>query len=234
MTAHPRAAGYHFAAPTAEHTHAYLWPALFAELDRLQLPAGRRRVFDLGCGNGATAQALVKRGWHVQGVDPSESGIALAQAAHPDLDVRIGSSDDDLPAIFGTFPVVISLEVVEHVYLPRRFARVLWELLEPGGTALISTPYHGYWKNLALALSGRMDTHYTALWDYGHIKFWSVKTLTALLVEAGFEVQRVLRVGRIGPLAKSMLAIARRPTEFSPPLRWTPFTRPVLNKCWWG
>jgi 2-polyprenyl-6-hydroxyphenyl methylase/3-demethylubiquinone-9 3-methyltransferase len=101
--------------------------------------------------------------------------------------------------------------VIEHVFLPRQFVRRIFDLLEPGGTALISTPYHGYWKNLALALTGKMDAHYTALWDYGHIKFWSINTLTAVLTEAGFEVLRVLPVGRIRPLAKSMLAVARRP-----------------------
>ena len=80
-----------------------------------------------------------------------------------------------------------------------------------GGTAILSTPYHGYWKNLALALSGKMDAHFTALWDYGHIKFWSIATLTRLLAEAGFVDIRFKRVGRIPALAKSMIAIARRP-----------------------
>jgi 2-polyprenyl-6-hydroxyphenyl methylase/3-demethylubiquinone-9 3-methyltransferase len=67
--------------------------------------------------------------------------------------------------------VVISLEVVEHVYAPRHYARTLFDLVEPGGAAIISTPYDGYWKNITLALSGRMDSHFTALWDHGHIKF---------------------------------------------------------------
>ena len=91
------------------------------------------------------------------------------------------------------------------------YAATLFALLEPGGTAIVSTPYHGYWKNLALALSGKMDAHFTALWDYGHIKFWSVATLTRLLAEAGFVDIRFQRVGRIPALAKSMIAIARRP-----------------------
>ncbi len=72
---------------------------------------------------------------------------------------------------------MISLEVVEHLYFPRKFARTVYDLLEPGGTAIISTPYHGYWKNLVMALTGTMDAHFTALWDHGHIKFWSI-TLT--------------------------------------------------------
>jgi hypothetical protein len=56
-----------------------------------------------------------------------------------------------------------------------------------------------------------MDTHFTALWDYGHIKFWSIKTLRTLLLEAGFEEVTFHRVGRIAALAKSMIAVAKRP-----------------------
>jgi len=107
--------------------------------------------------------------------------------------------------------VVLSLEVVEHVYDPRRYAATVFSLLEPGGTAIISTPYHGYCKNLAMALSGKMDAHFTALWDHRHIKFWSIKTLSALLCEAGFVDLRFQRVGRVPVLAKSMIAVARRP-----------------------
>jgi 2-polyprenyl-6-hydroxyphenyl methylase/3-demethylubiquinone-9 3-methyltransferase len=106
---------------------------------------------------------------------------------------------------------VTSLEVVEHVYFPRRYAATLFSLLEPCGTAIVSTPYHGYWKNLALALSGRMDTHYTALWDHGHIKFWSIETLGKLLTDAGFRAIQFRRVGRFPALAKSMIAVACKP-----------------------
>jgi 2-polyprenyl-6-hydroxyphenyl methylase/3-demethylubiquinone-9 3-methyltransferase len=55
-----------------------------------------------------------------------------------------------------------------------------------------------------------MDQHFTALWDHGHIKFWSIQTLSTLLREAGFYELRFIRVGRVSPLAKSMIAIARK------------------------
>ncbi len=61
-----------------------------------------------------------------------------------------------------------------------------------------------------MALSGKLDAHFTALWDHGHIKFWSMRTLTILLEEAGFRDIRFKRVGRIPALAKSMVAIARK------------------------
>ena len=122
-----------------------------------------------------------------------------------------GSAYDDLAAKYGRFPVVISLEVVEHVYAPRNFARTVFDLLEPGGVAIISTPYHGYWKNLVLAITGKMDAYFTALWDHGHIKFWFMKTLRELLEEPGLKVERFERVGRVPALAKSMIAVARKP-----------------------
>jgi 2-polyprenyl-6-hydroxyphenyl methylase/3-demethylubiquinone-9 3-methyltransferase len=172
---------------------------------------GAKRLFEVGCGNGSIASELARRGWDITGVDPSSEGIAQSNRAHPQLKLFKGSAYDDLAGQYGRFPVVLSLEVVEHVYAPREYARAVFSLLEEGGTAIISTPYHGYWKNLSMALSGKMDGPFTALWDHGHIKFWSIKTLSALLSEAGFADIRFERVGRIPALAKSMIAIARKP-----------------------
>ena len=190
--------------------HAYLLPGVEAAL-REQGVRPPAQVFDLGCGNGSVAAHLAAQGFAVSGIDPSVEGIAQARAAYPALDLRPGSAYDDLAADFGTFPALVSLEVVEHLYFPRTFAKTVHDLLAPGGVAVISTPYHGYLKNLALAVTGQMDQHFTALVDHMHIKFWSIKTLSTLLEEAGLEIVEFKRVGRIPALAKSMIAIARRP-----------------------
>lgn len=206
--------GYRWNNAALTCAHDYLLPAVRRELSRLSnadTAPGARQLFDLGCGNGSVANELARLGWDVTGVDPSTEGIARAKEQYPHLNLHEGSAYEDLAARYGQFPVVTSLEVVEHVYDPRRYAATLFTLLQPGGTAIVSTPYHGYWKNLALATSGRMDAHFTALWDHGHIKFWSIRTLSALLREAGFVDIRFERVGRVPALAKSMIAIARRP-----------------------
>jgi 2-polyprenyl-3-methyl-5-hydroxy-6-metoxy-1,4-benzoquinol methylase len=201
--------GYEYADAETTEAHEYLHPAL-VELLKNEKMAHGRRIFELGCGNGSTAAFLMRSGFDVVGVDPSKQGIAKAKQAYPALKLELGSCYEPLASRFGQFPIVISLEVIEHVYLPRAFAKTVHDLLEPGGIAIISTPFHGYWKNLALALTGKLDEHFTALWDYGHIKFWSQKTLDMLLSEAKLEVIEFRRVGRIQPLAKSMIALARR------------------------
>ena len=64
---------------------------------------------------------------------------------------------------------------------------------------------HGYLKNLALAICGGMDRHYTALWDGGHIKFWSKGTITKLLSEQGFQLDEFTGCGRLPYFWKSMI-----------------------------
>jgi 2-polyprenyl-3-methyl-5-hydroxy-6-metoxy-1,4-benzoquinol methylase len=203
------AAGYRWnsAAPTC--AHAYLWPAVRRLLAEGVVEGRARRVFDLGCGNGAAARALATEGWEVAGVDPSQEGIDYTRASG--LDLRVGSAYEDLAGKFGRWPFVLCLEVVEHVYFPHRLGRTLFELCGPGGLVIVSTPYHGYWKNLALSLvPGAWDRHHHPLSDHGHIKFWSERTLRALLLQAGFKTVRFNRLGRIGAIAKSMIAVAER------------------------
>jgi 2-polyprenyl-6-hydroxyphenyl methylase/3-demethylubiquinone-9 3-methyltransferase len=190
--------------------HAYLWPAI----DRLVQTLGPRRILEIGCGNGSTANRFARRGGiEIVAVELSDSGLAQARAAmDPAFPVRFErmSAYDDLAGRFGHFDLVLCLEVIEHLYSPRLFVDRAHEALVDGGRMILSTPFHGYWKYLALALSGKCDQHFNPLWDGGHIKFWSERTLCQLLNERGFEVDRFERVGRIAPVAKSMILTARR------------------------
>jgi 2-polyprenyl-6-hydroxyphenyl methylase/3-demethylubiquinone-9 3-methyltransferase len=180
-------------------------------LESLKLKSKGERIFEIGCGNGTLAQLLTNLGYDITGIDASHEGIQHAMQNAPKASLHQASVYDDLVEQFGTFQCVISFEVVEHLFEPRQFAKNAFRLLQPGGTAIISTPYHGYFKNLAIALSGKFDKHFTALWDGGHIKFWSVNTLTTLLEEAGFRQISFRYAGRRWPLSMSMIAIAKRP-----------------------
>jgi 2-polyprenyl-3-methyl-5-hydroxy-6-metoxy-1,4-benzoquinol methylase len=210
MTSDP-AKGFHYDSSAGCCTNDYLLPTVRRALQAFPWKSQLRRVFDLGCGNGSVAHELTRDGYQVTGVDPSEEGIRLARQAHPELNLAVGSAYDDLAAHYGQFPVLVSLEVVEHVYDPRKYASCVADLLELGGLAILSTPYHGYLKNLVLALTNKMDAHFTALWDHGHIKFWSIKSISFLLAEAGLKVEQIDRVGRLPALAKSMIVHARKP-----------------------
>jgi len=171
----------------------------------------RGPILDIGCGNGAIARTLLSAGYDIWGVDASETGVRLANETTPGrffvVDVASGSLPAELAGI--QFDLAISTEVIEHLYDPRAFLAFARRILPEGGEFIVSTPYHGYAKNLALAISGRLDDHFTVLWDGGHIKFFSRKTLEAMLLEQGFSDIEFLGAGRLPFLWKSMLVKAR-------------------------
>ena len=146
------------------------------------------------------------KGHQVLGIDASESGIALARSHFPDCQF-IQASIYDLPfaVLQPPFDLVISIEVIEHLLCPKELVRVARKVLKRDGRLIISTPYHGYLKYLALAVSGKMDRHLTVLWDGGHVKFFSPTTLTNLLKSEGFAEPSFHFVGRLPFLWKSML-----------------------------
>ena len=196
---------YYFGDAKPAHTKDYIWPFVI----RVIKESGAKTVFDLGCGNGSFVAYLRSLGYEARGVDPSKSGIQAGLTNDSRLPISIGSAYEDLAALYGTHDCVVSLEVVEHIYYPRKFATTARSLLKPSGIMIVSTPYHSYLKNLALALTGKVDRHFTALWDHGHIKFWSVSTLSRLFEEQGLRRKRVHLAGRIPVLAKSMILVFR-------------------------
>ncbi len=109
--------GYEWKSGALTSAHDYLLPVVLSEVARVfeALPAGERRLFEVGCGNGSVASVLTQHGWDVTGIDRSTDGIAHANANHPSLKLRLGSAYDDLSTHYGRFPVVVSLEVAEHV-----------------------------------------------------------------------------------------------------------------------
>lgn len=197
---------YEYSSTEAPHTDNYLTPPIL----QLCRALGAKKVLDLGCGNGALCGKLFQAGFEVAGLDLSESGVEQAKKALPNVDFKVMSVYDD-PADLGDsgFDVVISTEVVEHLLYPRRLPQFASQVLKPGGHLIITTPYHGYLKNLLICLLGKWDSHHSPLWDGGHVKFWSKESLSRLLQEQGFSVTRFIGAGRTPFLWKSMIIVAR-------------------------
>lgn len=204
-------AEYGWSASTVSHMHAYFMKQILGLA--AAVPVGGR-VLDVGCGNGSTVGLLSHLGLRVTGIDMSVEGISLARECHPSAQFFIASAEGpSLPPEIADqeFDLVVSTEVVEHLYQPRAFARLCFGALRPGGTLVCTTPYHGYAKNLCLSLLNRWDAHANPLWDGGHIKFWSKRTLSALLKDAGFTCIRITGVGRVPFLRMTMIAVAQKP-----------------------
>jgi 2-polyprenyl-3-methyl-5-hydroxy-6-metoxy-1,4-benzoquinol methylase len=120
--------------------------AVTAVLDGCDLEP-QPRILDLGCGRGWLTRALSDHG-DVLGTDVVAASVDRARELFPDLrfeqtDIR-GLIDSRGP---GSFDVVVSSEVLEHVKGEEKhaFVRGIYQLLRPGGWAIVTTPRGELW-----------------------------------------------------------------------------------------
>jgi 2-polyprenyl-3-methyl-5-hydroxy-6-metoxy-1,4-benzoquinol methylase len=198
---------YKFHAGYEPHTNKLFEPVI----SRYIRDHNVKSLLDIGCGNGTLARDIAARGVAVVGMDPSESGIEEARKNCPTGKFyHLGIYDDPGEIAEKEFDMAVSSEVIEHVFYPRELPRFASKKLRSRGLLLLTTPYHGYLKNLAIAALGKWDHHHMVFWDGGHIKFWSRATLTRLLEEEGFEVIGFDGCGRAPYLWESMILVGRK------------------------
>lgn len=92
---------------------------------------------DLGAGTGALASRLQTLGWGVLAVDTQAESF---KADLPFVKLDLNDPEFSLSLGPGTFDLVISTEVIEHLENPIQFLRNARSLLKPNGVAVITTP----------------------------------------------------------------------------------------------
>jgi 2-polyprenyl-3-methyl-5-hydroxy-6-metoxy-1,4-benzoquinol methylase len=94
-------------------------------------------ILDVGCGTGWLCDSLQEFG-QVVGTDLSRDCIRAAKQRAPRVEFHAGDFMSlDLPA--ENYDVIVSLEVLAHVYDQRAFANKLAALLKPGGLLILAT-----------------------------------------------------------------------------------------------
>ena len=203
-----RSYSFNNAAPM--YSHRYLHKHLSRDVSNRSWPLNARAL-DYGCGNGSFTGWLAAKGFSTVGVDISESGIELARRAVPSAEFTIDNSIENLLRL-GPFDLVTCIEVISVCYNPPNDLKKLFSCLRPGGTLVLATAYHGYAKNLAMALTGSLERHLDTSGSNVHVHFFTPSSISKLLEQAGFRSITVTRAGRIAPLAKSMILTCSKPS----------------------
>ena len=107
----------------ANDSHGFIYPSLYKMLQNSK----DKRILDLGCGNGEIACRLLDDGFDVYGIDASETGIKIANKKHVGRFFVQDISSQCLPAEIThlEFDMVLSTEVIEHLYAPRDFMKLI-------------------------------------------------------------------------------------------------------------
>jgi SAM-dependent methyltransferase len=167
------------------------------------------RVLDVGAGAGELAAALRAAGCEVVAVDLAPEALRRAAARVPGLDARHWPAGAPLPVKDASVDVAWAGEVLEHVVDLAPWLSELRRALRPGGRLLVSTPHVGRGRLLLLAASPRrFAEHFEPRSD--HVRFFSPRTLRALLEDLGFEVRELRLAGGLPGLRTTILACAVR------------------------
>jgi SAM-dependent methyltransferase len=118
---------------------------VLAVLDRAGVDVGGR-VLDAGCGGGGMPLSLAEHARHVVGIDPidrfGEAGVVLARERGLRHLQFVRADGMALPFKSGTFDLVLSHAVIEHVADAPRYLRECRRVMTPDGRFYLSTaPY---------------------------------------------------------------------------------------------
>lgn len=166
-------------------------------------------VLDFGCGRGDIMEEMRKINPDARyvGIDVSEAAVEDAQKKYPEFEFHVISDGGRFPLGDASVDFVFTSEVVEHVYDTENAFVELGRVLKPGGRVLLTTPYHGFVKNILLALFA-FDTHFDPMGP--HVRFFSNKKLSDAFGKNGMKVVRRGYYGRMYPVPHSVWMLAQK------------------------
>jgi SAM-dependent methyltransferase len=154
------------------------------------VPAACHRVLEVGCAAGHLGQLLKKGGHHVTGL---ELVPAIAEAAREHLDhvVTADVEADGFPFAPDSFDCAVFADVLEHLIDPWRVLREAVEVLAPKGCVIASIPNVQNLDLIWRLVRGRWDYRERGITDFGHLRFFTLRTIGGLFRQAGLEVVHV-------------------------------------------
>ena len=155
------------------------------------LPAGRQKVVELGCGAGRYIRTIkrLRPELEAHGADLSGEAIGLAESYPEEVAYQVADVTS-LPYGEGEFDTALVFDVLEHLRKPELGVREIHRILRPGGLAHMLVPCEGQpltlhwlmWKlNLAADLKERHG------W---HVQRFTRASVAALFRGEGFEILR--------------------------------------------
>ncbi len=149
-----------------------------------------RRALDVGAADGFLAELLTRQGWQVTALerDPAQAAKARGRCH----EVIVADLDEAAPRLEGNYAAIVYGDVLEHLSDPLPVLVALNRTLSADGRVIVSVPNVAHlWVRLSLAL-GRWDYADRGILDRTHLRFFTRRTLLAILRDAGLGVEELV------------------------------------------
>lgn len=164
-----------------------------------QLFRSQERILDVGCGDGAVGEHLIKNlDAKVDGIDISLKAVEVARRRG--INAKVWDLENSLPFKTNTFDAVFWGDNIEHLFKPAEVLDEIRRVLKKNGRLIMSCPNMGYWRyRLYYLFNGcPADTEWSGSlpWDWGHIRFFNKRILEKFLSLKGFKINKFIGVSR--------------------------------------
>ncbi len=102
-------------------------------------------LLDLGCGLGLFTEKANKEKWNLVGLDLSDKAIQFASSRNKNISFICGDIFDSNLISDNSFDVVTALSFLEHQTDPMKTLKRIYQILKPGGRAILRVPYIMPW-----------------------------------------------------------------------------------------
>jgi len=169
------------------------------------------RILDTGCGDGKFTVLIGKacKAKEVYGADISEKGVEMARKKGIKA-FRVDVDGESLPFENNYFDAIYAGAIIEHLFDPDHFLDEVYRVLKPNGILVLDTPNLASLYNRIALLLGYLpfDMQVSLRYSVGHlleiyqtskgvvrasdhIRFFTVKSLIALLKRHGFLITKI-------------------------------------------
>jgi SAM-dependent methyltransferase len=171
-------------------------------LFRRYLPPGGR-ILEGGCGLGPWVIKLRSLGYDITGVDYDDVSVHKIRKYDPGAGLCV-CNVKKMPFEDRSFDAYLSLGVLEHFCEgPAEAVAEAWRVLDSGGLFLVMLPYLNIFERLRLPAKNIKKNAFIRKIlgrekkDFYYEKYFSLREITTILENAGFEVEETLPIDHI-------------------------------------
>ncbi|PIV42288.1 MAG: class I SAM-dependent methyltransferase [Candidatus Nealsonbacteria bacterium CG02_land_8_20_14_3_00_40_11] len=170
-----------------------------------------KRVLDIGCATGRIAELLKKeKNCFVVGIEVNKEMAEIAKKRCNKVIIENAETVKKIDFPKGYFDIIIFADVLEHCSNPGEILTNLRGYLSDEGYILISVPNVANWEIRLKLLMGKFDYKGGTILDTGHLKFFTLSSITRLIEQSEYRVvgvkTRNARLSRLGKTWKTFFS----------------------------
>lgn len=166
------------------------------------IPRNAKCILDVGCARGYLGKSI--KATRVVEIVGIEIDRAMAEEAARYLDRVFNADVEDFMLSYppGYFDCIVFADILEHLVDPWRVLAQYVPYLSAEGLMVLSIPNVQHYSVIGRLLLGEWDYQESGILDNTHLRFFTLKSIKALLGAANLQPVQIDRIHRARPIAK--------------------------------